>query len=78
MNVKNRSGKSPLLALYRRKATLFYKSVVLLIFIAQLFVMYLIQNNFHSERLQIVGLLLLALSLFISGFSLSRFSRHIK
>ena len=78
MNNKKRSGKSSLLALYRRKTTILYKSAVLLIFIAELFVMYLIQNNFHSDRLQILGLLLLALSLLASSFSLSRFSRRIK
>lgn len=78
MEIKNRSGKSPLLAFYKRKPSLFYKSGVLVIFIAELCVMYLIQNNFYSGRLQALGLVLLTLSLLVSSFSLSRLLRRIK
>lgn len=78
MEIRRWSGKSPLLTLYKKKAPFFCKSGALLTFIAELFVMYLIQNNFHSARLQIVGLLLLAISLIASSLLLSLILKRIK
>ncbi len=78
MEIKKWSGKSPLLTLYKKSTPLFYKSGVLLIFIAELFVMYLIQNNFQSARLQVLGIILLAISLLVSSLSLSVFLKRIK
>lgn len=78
MKIKNRSGKSPLLALYKKKTSLFYKIGVLFIFISELCVMYIIQNNFGSVKLQALGLLLLALSLLVSSLSLSAVLRRAR
>lgn len=78
MDNKNKSGKSPLFALYKKKSPIFYELAAALVFIAELSVMYIIQNNFQSGRLQPVGLFLLALSLSVSGFSISTFLKRIK
>lgn len=76
MKIKNKSGKTPLFALYKREMSPLQSLVVLLIFIAQLFVMYLIQNNFSSSKLKALGLVLLFLSLLVSGTLLSFFKTH--
>ena len=78
MKFKNRSRKSLLLDFYRERMPFFYKSGILLIFIAELFVMYVIQNNFGSCRLQSLGLILLAISLILSGIVLSAALKRVK
>ena len=78
MKCKKMSGKPPLFALYEKKMLLFHKLAVALILAAQLFVMYIIQNNFQSAKWQALGLILLALSLLVSGLSLSLFLKRMK
>ena len=78
MNNKKRSGKFPLFGLYRGKNPLFYKLGVLVIFALELSVMYIIQNNFSSAKWQIIGLVLLAISLFVINLPLYLFLKEIK
>lgn len=78
MDNKNKSGKFPLFALYKKKISIFYELAAALVFVAELSVMYIIQNNFQSGRLQPVGIFLLILSLSAGGFSLSTFLKRTK
>ena len=71
MKDKKRSGKSPLFALCKNRLPMWQGFAVPLVFLAQLFVMYLIQNNFNTSNLKAAGLLLLALSLAVSGALIS-------
>lgn len=78
MTTKNKSGKSPLFYLYEKKTPLFRKLGVLLIFVFQLIVMYIIQNNFYGVKFRTFGLMLLALSLIVSSLSVSLFLKQNK
>lgn len=78
MNNKKRSGKFPLFALCRDKNLLLCKIGILIIFVIELFIMYIIQNNFCSARWQGIGVILLVLSLSLAAMPLSVFSRKIK
>ena len=78
MKCKKMSGKTPLFALYKKRPPLFYKSAVAVTLIAQLFVMYIIQNNFQSARFQALGVILLLISLLASSLLLSLFLKRMR
>ena len=66
MDTKNRSEKTSLLNFYKTKPRLKQGLVAIVLAVAQLFVMYLIQNNFESSRFMALGLVLLVISLFVN------------
>ena len=78
MDNKNKSGKFPLFALYKKKISIFYEFLAALVFVAELSVMYIIQNNFNSGRLQPVGIFLLVISLSAGGLFISAFLKRTK
>ena len=78
MDNKKRGGKFLLFGLYSGRNPLFYKLGVLVIFALELSVMYIIQNNFGSAKWQAIGLILLAVSLFVINLPLYLFLKEIK
>lgn len=78
MDNKNKSGQSPLFPLSAQDMTFPQYLVLLLIILAELAVMYFIQNYFSSSQLQIAGIFFLLLSLLVSAFAVVGYCKHIK
>ncbi len=78
MDNKNKSGQSPLFPLSAQDMTFPQYLVLLAIVLAELAVMYFIQNYFSSSQLQIVGIFCLLLSLLASSFAVVGYCKHLK
>ncbi len=78
MENKNESGHSSLFPLYVQDMKFSQYLVLLTIVLAQLAVMYVIQNFFDSSHMQPAGIVCLIISLLASSFGVVGYCRHIK
>lgn len=78
MENKNDSGNSPLFPLYAEDMKFSQYLVLLAIVLAELVVMYIIQNFFSSTPMQPTGIVFLIISLIVSSFGVVGYCRHIK
>lgn len=78
MENKNEGGNSSLFPLYCEDMKFSQYLVLLTIVLAQLAVMYVIQNFFSSSNMQGAGIVFLIISLFVSSFGVIGYCKHIK
>ena len=78
MENKNDSGNSPLFPLYAEDMKFSQCLVLLTIVVAELVVMYIIQNFFDTTSLQPAGVIFLIISLIASFFGVVGYCRYIK
>ena len=78
MDKRNEGGSTPLFPLYAEDMKFSQYLVLFIIVVAELVVMYVIQNFFSSIELQPTGIVCLIISLIVSSFGVVGYCRRIK